>query len=296
MRALVAGGELALLSPERVWQELARGLMEPHPSRMLAVLRDCGALAQLLPEVDALYGVPQPPAASSRDRRRRARRAGARLAAARGVRAAGALCGARARSRQGRDRHPRCGRAHHGHEARSVAARGRGCPSGCKVPARVPRRRAACGALARRRPSRARSCGRPRCSTCSPPSTRCADPSGSTSLLAACAADAMSRPGAPETGYAPGSRRPRRRWRSCARVDVGGDRAARCSAGRRGGDAIAAAMRAARLAALRDWRRKAAARGLIRARAAGAPQRQSGALDAVGDRLHHAGGERASAP
>ena len=62
MRALVASGEMAELSPERVWQELARGLMEPHPSRMLAVLRGCGALAAILPEVDALYGVPQPPA------------------------------------------------------------------------------------------------------------------------------------------------------------------------------------------------------------------------------------------
>ena len=61
MRALVAAGELAELSHERVWQELARGLMEGRPSRMLAVLRDCGALAQVLPEVDALYGVPQPP-------------------------------------------------------------------------------------------------------------------------------------------------------------------------------------------------------------------------------------------
>jgi len=60
MRALVASGELAELSPERVWQELSRGLMEPHPSRLLAVLRECGALAQVLPEVDALYGVPQP--------------------------------------------------------------------------------------------------------------------------------------------------------------------------------------------------------------------------------------------
>ena len=56
MRELVATGELAELAPERVWQELARGLMEPHPARMLAVLRDCGALAQLMPEVDALYG------------------------------------------------------------------------------------------------------------------------------------------------------------------------------------------------------------------------------------------------
>ena len=56
MRNLVASGELAELLSERVWQELARGLMERHPARMLSVLRDCGALAQVLPEVDALYG------------------------------------------------------------------------------------------------------------------------------------------------------------------------------------------------------------------------------------------------
>ncbi|MDQ6619493.1 MAG: multifunctional CCA addition/repair protein [Pseudomonadota bacterium] len=60
MRSLAASGELAELSAERVWQELARGLMERHPSRMIAVLRACGALAQLLPEVDALFGIPQP--------------------------------------------------------------------------------------------------------------------------------------------------------------------------------------------------------------------------------------------
>ena len=59
LRVLAASGELATLAPERVWQELATGLMEPHPSRMLSVLRECGALAQLLPEVNALYGVPQ---------------------------------------------------------------------------------------------------------------------------------------------------------------------------------------------------------------------------------------------
>jgi tRNA nucleotidyltransferase (CCA-adding enzyme) len=45
---------------ERVWQELAKGLMETQPSRMFAVLRDCGALAKLLPELDRLWGVPQP--------------------------------------------------------------------------------------------------------------------------------------------------------------------------------------------------------------------------------------------
>jgi tRNA nucleotidyltransferase (CCA-adding enzyme) len=56
MRVLVASGELAELAAERVWQELARGLMEPHPARLLAVLRECGALHELLPEVAALDG------------------------------------------------------------------------------------------------------------------------------------------------------------------------------------------------------------------------------------------------
>ena len=60
MRSIAAGGELATLTPERVWQELSRALMEPRPSRFLVVLRRCGALNQLLPEVDALFGVPQP--------------------------------------------------------------------------------------------------------------------------------------------------------------------------------------------------------------------------------------------
>ena len=55
MRKVVLSGELATLAPERVWQELARGLTEEHPSQMLAVLRQCGALAALLPEVDALF-------------------------------------------------------------------------------------------------------------------------------------------------------------------------------------------------------------------------------------------------
>jgi tRNA nucleotidyltransferase (CCA-adding enzyme) len=58
---MVEDGEVDALVPERVWQELSRGLMEQRPSRMLAVLRDCGALARILPELDALWGVPQPP-------------------------------------------------------------------------------------------------------------------------------------------------------------------------------------------------------------------------------------------
>lgn len=59
MRAMVVQGEADALVPERVWQELARGLMETKPSRMFEVLRDCGALHRLLPEVAALWGVPQ---------------------------------------------------------------------------------------------------------------------------------------------------------------------------------------------------------------------------------------------
>ena len=59
MRGMIAAGEVDALVPERVWQELARGLMEKRPSRMFELLRQCGALARLLPEVDALWGVPQ---------------------------------------------------------------------------------------------------------------------------------------------------------------------------------------------------------------------------------------------
>ncbi len=75
MRELVATGELAELASERIWQEIAKGLLEPHPAQMLSVLRDCGALVQLMPEVDALY------APGSRARRSKAN-PGARLSRA----------------------------------------------------------------------------------------------------------------------------------------------------------------------------------------------------------------------
>jgi tRNA nucleotidyltransferase (CCA-adding enzyme) len=55
MKTMVEEGEVDALVAERVWQELARGLMEAYPSRMLAVLRDCGALARIMPELDALW-------------------------------------------------------------------------------------------------------------------------------------------------------------------------------------------------------------------------------------------------
>jgi tRNA nucleotidyltransferase (CCA-adding enzyme) len=56
---MVERGEADALVPERVWKEVARGLMESRPSRMFEVLRGCGALASVLPEVDRLWGVPQ---------------------------------------------------------------------------------------------------------------------------------------------------------------------------------------------------------------------------------------------
>ena len=61
MRSMVDDGEVDHLVAERVWQELSRGLMEAQPARMFAVLRDCGALVRLLPELDRLWGVPQSP-------------------------------------------------------------------------------------------------------------------------------------------------------------------------------------------------------------------------------------------
>jgi tRNA nucleotidyltransferase (CCA-adding enzyme) len=59
-RSMVDAGEVDALVAERVWQELAKGLGEREPSRMFQVLRECGALARILPEVDRLFGVPQP--------------------------------------------------------------------------------------------------------------------------------------------------------------------------------------------------------------------------------------------
>jgi tRNA nucleotidyltransferase (CCA-adding enzyme) len=59
MREMVTAGEVDALVPERVWQELSRGMMEATPSRMFEVLHVCGALARIAPEIDRLWGVPQ---------------------------------------------------------------------------------------------------------------------------------------------------------------------------------------------------------------------------------------------
>ncbi len=61
MRRMVSCGEVSALVPERVWQETERALAEEHPQVFFETLRSCGALAVIFPEIDALYGVPQPP-------------------------------------------------------------------------------------------------------------------------------------------------------------------------------------------------------------------------------------------
>ena len=61
MKQMVASGEVDALVPERVWQETERALHTARPEVFFEVLHDCGALALIFPELDALYGVPQPP-------------------------------------------------------------------------------------------------------------------------------------------------------------------------------------------------------------------------------------------
>lgn len=61
MKQMVQAGEVDALVAERVWQELEKALGEPNPDAFILVLRDCGALAVLFPELDRLFGVPQPP-------------------------------------------------------------------------------------------------------------------------------------------------------------------------------------------------------------------------------------------
>ncbi|MFP3409305.1 multifunctional CCA tRNA nucleotidyl transferase/2'3'-cyclic phosphodiesterase/2'nucleotidase/phosphatase, partial [Pseudomonas sp. SIMBA_065] len=62
MRQLSESGELQALTPERSWKEISRALMEDQPEVFIQVLRDCDALKTLMPEVNALFGVPQPEA------------------------------------------------------------------------------------------------------------------------------------------------------------------------------------------------------------------------------------------
>ena len=255
MRALAAGGELALLSPERVWQELSRGLMEPHPSRMLGVLRNCGALAQVLPEVDALYGVPQPVAAHPE--------------LDTGVHVALALDYAATREFTLAARYavlahdlgkgetpPEAWPAHHAHEARSLRLASR-----MSARLKVPIECRDAGRLAARWHGAVHRASELRPSTLLDLLTATdalRRPERLDTLLAACEADAMSRPGAAGAAYGPAQ------IIRAALATVRGVRVAaivqQAEKKQGHGDAIAAAIRAARLAALREWRRQSADR------------------------------------
>ena len=60
MKTMVASGEVDALIPERVWQEMYKALTERSPAALITTLRACGALERIMPELDCLWGVPQP--------------------------------------------------------------------------------------------------------------------------------------------------------------------------------------------------------------------------------------------
>ncbi len=119
MRQMVSSGEVDALVPERVWQETVRALGEPRPDVFFQVLRDCGALAVIFPEIDALYGVPQPakwhPEIDTGVHVMLAVRYAARIAAPTSVRF-GVLMHDLGKARSAPERWP----SHHGHEEAGV--------------------------------------------------------------------------------------------------------------------------------------------------------------------------------
>jgi len=119
MQQIVAAGEVDALVPERVWSEVERALNEPQPSIFFTTLRDCGALARILPEVDALFGVPQPeqyhPEIDTGIHTMMVLDSAAQLSEDPEVRFA-ALCHDLGKGNTPRDRWP----SHHGHEERGA--------------------------------------------------------------------------------------------------------------------------------------------------------------------------------
>lgn len=119
MREIVASGELEALRPERVWQETSKALREPHPQVYFEVLRDCDALARVFPEIDALFGVPQParwhPEIDTGDHTLRALAIAAALSTSEAVRFA-VLTHDLGKAATPKELLPK----HHGHEQRSV--------------------------------------------------------------------------------------------------------------------------------------------------------------------------------
>jgi len=247
MRILVKSGEIRELAAERVWQELARGLMEPHPSRMLAVLRACGALAQLLPEIDALFREAEPRTG------RVTSGAGADLARALDYAASHGLSlpvryailaldlgrAGIARSPEGRDLDAQGVRL-----AERMSARLK-VPAECRDAARL---------AARWRPAvdRARDLRPAKLLDLLHAADALRRPERLDALLDACACAALSRAGG-GVEYPP-SRLVRAALAVVAGIDAGAIARSEAGAGA-AGDGVAKAVRAARLRALRAWRR-----------------------------------------
>ena len=155
MREIVASGEMGALRSERVWQETVKALGTDQPDVYFTVLRDCGALQQVFPEVDALFGVPQPerwhPEIDSGVHTLLALRAAARLSRGRD----GALRRADARPRQSRHASGAAAQTSWSRAAIPAVARGRLRATAGAEP--VSRSRAACRETSRRRASRERA-------------------------------------------------------------------------------------------------------------------------------------------
>ena len=257
LRAIVASGELATLAAERVWKELATGLGEHRPSRMFAVLRSCGALAALLPEVDALFGIPQPP------QHHREIDTGVHVmqaldfAADRGYGLAvryGVLTHDLGKAASPPATWPK----HHGHEAASVRRAERlserlRVPVDCRDVARIAARWH--GVLHRAHELRPVKWLELLSAT-----DAMRRPQRLDEVIAVCECDALSRPGASST-YRPGELA-RQAYDTVRGVDAGAvatevmSRAAKHGVPA-GSDAIAKAIRAARIAALKRWKAKA---------------------------------------
>jgi tRNA nucleotidyltransferase (CCA-adding enzyme) len=246
-RRMVQAGEVDALVAERVWQELSRGLMEARPDRMLQVLRDAGALDRLLPEVDRLWGIPQPqahhPEVDTGEHLLMVLRMAARLQAPLPVRFA-CLCHDLGKGTTREDMLPR----HLGHEARSVALTEAVCerwrvPADCRALAVLAAREH--GNIHRSEGLNAKALVRlfERCDAWRRPQRF-------GELLLACECDARGRLGLEERAYAP---RPRLAAALAAAraVDTAAVAAAVMAQGRTGPD-IGAAIDRARAQAIRE--------------------------------------------
>jgi tRNA nucleotidyltransferase (CCA-adding enzyme) len=245
LRAMVAGGEADALVPERVWQELARGLMTARPRRMFEVLHACGALARLLPEVHALWGVPQSaehhPEVDSGEHLLLVLQMAARLDAPLAVRWA-CLVHDLGKGRTPREQWPR----HIGHEARSARL-----AAALADRLRVPNDCRELGDVTAREHVHVHASGTLGAAALMRLFERCdalRRPARFGALLLACECDARGRAGREEQPYGPAARLPPL-LQAVLGVDTAGVAAAAAARGAQG-PALGEAIRAARIGAL----------------------------------------------